>query len=67
MAAEVGDTIEFVVDNGLLTKLMYEDDTLAVEDDQDRKVGVHVEEIIPEEGNRLRVRAKVAWIEEPDL
>jgi len=66
MAAEVGDTIEFVVDIGLLTKLMYEDDTLAVEDDQDRKVGVHVKEIIPED-NKLRVRATVVWIEEPEV
>jgi hypothetical protein len=67
MATEVGDTIEFVVDNKLLQKLMYDDDSLAVEDDEDRKIGVAVEEIIPESKGKLRVRAKVSWIEEPEV
>ena len=67
MAAEVGDTIEFVVDSKLLTKLMFEDESLAVEDEQDRKIGVSVEEIIPEANNRLRVKATVAWIEDPEV
>jgi len=66
MAAEIGDTIEFVVDNHLLPKLMYEDSTLAVEDEAERKLGVSVQEIFPADQGKLRVVAKIAWIDAPE-
>jgi len=67
MATEVGDIIEFIVGVGLLQQLMYDDESLAIEDpDTQLQVGVDVEEITPENG-QLLVRGKVSWIEEETI
>jgi len=61
--ANKGDYIEFETNADNIHKLLFEEDDLAIED-EGRKVGILIKEILPIQPGKLKVIAQIAWVEE---